>query len=188
MRIHRGFIFVAVSFVFALNCFGQSVADIARRERERQKATKSRVTIIAGRAVSGTLAQAPTPAAAAANTSASTAPAPALVITPAVKPVEPRDKNGRDEKYWRDTFQKARADARRADDAVTLLDLRVRDLNVQYLRQGDVYNRENLIGSEINSAQKELEDARKQADQAKQRLIDLEDELRKAGGPPGWAR
>jgi len=69
-----------------------------------------------------------------------------------------------------------------------LLDLRVRDLNVQYLRQGDVYNRENLIGSEINSAQKELEEARKQADQAKQRLVDLEDELRKAGAPPGWAR
>jgi hypothetical protein len=187
MRIHRSsLIFVAVSFVFALNCFGQSLADVARQERARQKATKSRVTIIAGRAVSGTLTQAPTPAAPAANTSASTAPAPA--IASAVKPVEPRDKNGHDEKYWRDTFQKARADARRSDDVVTLLELRVRDLNVQYLRQSDVYNRENLIGSEINSAQKELEDARKQADQAKQRLIDLEDELRKAGGPPGWAR
>jgi hypothetical protein len=186
MRIHRSLIFVGVSFVFALNCFGQSVADIARQERERQKAAKSRVTIIAGRAVSGTLTQAATPVAPAANTSASTAPAPA--IAPAVKPVEPRDKNGHDEKYWRDIFQKARADARRADDVVTLLDLRVRDLNVQYLRQGDVYNRENLIGSEINSAQKELEEARKQADQAKQRLVDLEDELRKAGGPPGWAR
>jgi hypothetical protein len=186
MRIHRSLIFVVVSFFFALNCFGQSVADIARQERERQKVAKSRVTIIAGRAVSGTLTQASTPAAPAANSSSSTAPAPA--IAPAVKPVEPRDKNGHDEKYWRDTFQKARADARRADDAVTLLDLRLKDLNVQYLRQGDVYNRENLIGSEINSAQKELEDARKQADQAKQRLVDLEDELRKAGGPPGWAR
>jgi hypothetical protein len=69
-----------------------------------------------------------------------------------------------------------------------LLDLRVKDLNTQLLRQSDIYNRENRLGPEITAAQKELDDARKEAAASQQKVTDLEDELRKAGGPPGWSR
>ena len=41
---------------------------------------------------------------------------------------------------------------------------------------------------EIGDAQKQLDDAHKEADQANQKITSLEDELHRAGGPPGWAR
>jgi hypothetical protein len=40
----------------------------------------------------------------------------------------------------------------------------------------------------MTDAQKEQTDAQKQAEQARQRVSDLEDELHRAGGPPGWSR
>ena len=106
----------------------------------------------------------------------------------AAKPVAVTDNKGRDEKYWRTTFQKARDDLKRAEARVEILDLRVKDLNTQLLRRSDMYNRENRLGPEIAAAQKDLEDARKEAEQAKKKITDLEDELRRSGGPAGWGR
>jgi hypothetical protein len=44
------------------------------------------------------------------------------------------------------------------------------------------------VGKEIADTQKQLDDAHKEADQANKKISDLEDELHRAGGPPGWAR
>ena len=77
---------------------------------------------------------------------------------------------------------------KRAEEKAQLLDLRVKDLNSQLLNRSDIYNRENQLGPQITAAQMQLEDARVEAEQAKKKVTDLEDELRRAGGPPGWAR
>ena len=169
----RGLILALLFFAFALDCSAQSLADIARKERERQKTVQSKIVVTGGAAttVAGT-------------SSTSAAPAP----TPPVKPPELTDKQGHDEKYWRAAFQKARDDVKRAETRVELLDLKVKELNTQLLRQSDIYNRENRLGPEITAAQKELEDTRKEAAQAKQKIPDLEDELRRSGGLAGWAR
>ena len=157
--------------IFALNSPAQSIADAARKERARQRQTQSSRTYTNGTAtVTAPAPSAPTPA-----------PAPK-------KPVELTDNQGRNEKYWRTAFQKARDDARNAADKVQLLDLKLKDLNTQFLRQSDIYNRENRLGAEITTTQKDLDAARAQAEQAKQKIPDLEQELRRAGGPPGWAR
>jgi hypothetical protein len=174
MKPHGYLLTTIVLSLVAFDASAQSLADIARKERERQKQTQSKVTIIAGAAVSGSL---PKP-----STTGT-----ALTPTP-IKPIEPRDNKGRDEKYWRAAFQKARDDAKRAEDQAQLLDLRLKDLNTQFLRQSDIYNRETRVGLELATTQKELDEARRQADAAKQKLTDLEDELRKSGGPAGWAR
>ena len=157
--------------IFALNSPAQSIADAARKERARQRQTQSSRTYTNG-------------------TAAVTAPAPsAPTPAPAPKtPVELTDNQGRNEKYWRTAFQKARDDAGNAADKVQILDLKLKDLNTQFLRQSDIYNRENRLGAEITTTQKDLDAARAQAEQAKQKIPDLEQELRRAGGPPGWAR
>jgi BMFP domain-containing protein YqiC len=175
MKMNRHLLAILLLFAFVLNCSAQSIAEAARKERERQKNLKSTVTVVGGTKVES---KAGTPA------TKTTAPAAA----PVVKPVEALDNNGRNEQYWRTAFQKARDDAKRAEDRVRSLDLNVKNLNTQLLTRTDIYNRENVIGPEIAAAQKELEDARKEAEQAKQRITNLEDELRKAGGPAGWAR
>lgn len=169
-----------VLLIFTVNSFGQSLAEIARRERERQKTAKSKVVVTSNEPAAGAPAPVKTPPAAPATTQAEP--------SAAAKPAGPTDNQGHDETYWRALFQKARDDAKRAQDRVVLLDLRVKDLNTQLLRQSDVYNRENRIGPEMAAAQKDLDDARKEAAAAQQKITDLEDELRKSGGPAGWSR
>ena len=149
-----------------IHLFSQSVADVARQERERQKTGRSKI-IVSG---TGTVpARTSTPAAASSDS----------VWT---------DNKGHDEKYWRAAFQKARDNARRADARAETLELKIKQLNTQILQRSDIYNRENTLGTEVAAAQKELEDARREAEQAKKTIADLEEELRRSGGPPGWAR
>jgi hypothetical protein len=169
-------IFVFLVLTFALDCFSQSIADIARQERERQRTSKSKVAVIGWGTSASTVKTSSANAATAAE--APTGPKP-LTIT---------DNKGRDEKFWRTAFQNAREDVKRAEARVEILDLRLKGLNTQLLQQSDIYNRENRIGAETTAAQQALEQARKDLEQAKKKVIDLEDELRRSGGPAGWAR
>ena len=152
----------------------QSLADAARKERERQKAVqkevKNPVTFKEqGAAVTSTA------------TTSSTA-------VEANKPLELKDNKGNDEKYWRKLFDKARTDLKQAEDQVQLLNNKANNLTTAILTRSDIYNRENVLGAEATKNQKELDDAQKKVDEAKQKIADLEEDLRKAGGPAGWAR
>jgi len=175
----RGIVHSLLLAAFALDCSAQTLADVARRERERQQRVHSAVVIANG--VTTTTAASTSSTAAAASTAPATSPTEA-------KPAGPTDNKGHDEKYWRTQFQKARADLKAAEDKTQVLDLKIKELNTQLLRQSDVYNRENRLGPEITDAQKQQDEARKQVDQAKKKITDLEDELRRSGGPAGWAR
>lgn len=166
-------------FPIALDCSAQSIADAARKERARQQQSRSTITIIG---ITNSTAE--TAKGMAGITTAGTAAAGAV----AGKPSGPADSTGRDEKYWRTAFQKARDDVKKADEKVQLLELRVKDLNTGLLTRSDIYNRENVLGVQITDSQKQLDAANKDADQAKQKVADLEEELRKSGGPAGWAR
>jgi hypothetical protein len=157
---------------FAWDCSAQSIADAARKERDRQRQVHS------VRTITGTTA----------TTSAGTAATSAVLAGANAKPTGPTDNKGHDEKYWRGAFQKARDDVKHAEDMVSILDSKVRELNTQFLNRGDIYNKENRLGPLIAETQKQLDDARKEADAARQRIPDLEEELRKSGGPPGWSR
>ena len=94
----------------SLNCFGQSLADIAKKERERQKQTQTKTVIVE----SGV----------ATTTTAGTASTTSTIAAPALKPGEMRDNKGHDEKYWRDRFQQAKNDAKRADAGLNCLKTR----------------------------------------------------------------
>ncbi|HEY2383717.1 MAG TPA: hypothetical protein VGK48_21290 [Terriglobia bacterium] len=155
--------------IFALDCSAQSVADAARQERERQKSLRSTVTFTGV-------------AASTAVTTSGTAP------STAVRPFELKDNNGHDEKYWRNRFDEARAELKRAQDRIQVLDAKVKDLNTEYLTRSDIYDREDRLRPQITENQRQLDEARKDVEKGNQKISDLEDELRKAGGPAGWAR
>jgi DNA repair exonuclease SbcCD ATPase subunit len=172
---HTGIVALFIC-TLATNSFAQSIADLARKERQRQQTAKSKVVVRGvGGANATTVQGSPTPATAG---TASAMP----------KPVTATDNKGRDEQFWRTAFQNAREDLKRAEQKVQILDLRQKQLNTQLLQQSDIYNRENRIAAETTAAQKAMEDALKELDQAKKKISDLEEELRKSGGPPGWAR
>ena len=171
---------ILVLFTSVLSSFAQSVADVARKERQRQQSTKSRVLVNANVAMPTT-----------ASTPATNTTAPAATATPATSPAKPgelTDRNGRTERFWREAFDKARADLKRAEARVELLDLKVKQINTDMLQYSNFYNRENRLGVELTAAKNDLENARKELEQARKKLSDLEEELRRSGGPAGWAR
>ena len=182
----RGFALLLLFTFVAETSSAQTLAEIARRERARQKqAEPTRKGTFTNANATVTPAAAPPTAG---NASALPEKPAEKKEETAAKTTGPTDKNGRDEKYWRDAFQKARDAVKKADDKVQLQESRLKDLNTQLLRQSDIYNKENVLGPLITGAQKDLEAAKAEADQARNKVSSLEDELRVAGGLPGWAR
>jgi len=182
----KPFLFL-ILFTFTVQASAQSLADIARRERARQKqtGTQNKGTYTNATAASAAAAAAP-------SQPATTAAAPEKPAQKkeevAAKPAGPTDNKGRDEKYWRDVFKRARDVVRQADDKVQVQEAKLKDLNTQLLRQSDIYNKENVLGPIITQTQKDLEAAKAEAEQARNNVTKLEDELRASGGLPGWAR
>jgi hypothetical protein len=100
-------------------------------------------------------------------------------------------KNGHDEKtaaYWRKQF--AEIDYK-ITTAQTELHILQRELNlgsVQYYPNPSTAMKESITRKEINEHRKAIEDKKKEIVELKKQRDDLEDALRHAGGPAGWAR
>ena len=171
---------VLLFFTFTVQASAQTLAEAARRERARQKTVVGQSKGIFTNATAAAAGRA-----APATSAAPGAPATPAAATSAAGPV---DRQGHDEKYWKDLFQKARDASKLADDKFQLQEAKVKDLNTQLLRQSDIYNRENVLGPQITAAQKELDATKLESEKAKSKISDLEQELRSAGGMPGWAR
>jgi hypothetical protein len=92
-----------------------------------------------------------------------------------------------DEGYWRQTF----ADARKklASDAHEL-DVLQRDYNLkqqQYYSDPNVAMRQQFSRQDLIDTKTQIDDKTAAVAADKQAISDLEDDLRKAGGDPGWA-
>src|SRR5688500_18852846 len=105
----------------AVGASAQSIADLARQERDRKKAAAARtytndnitvadVTGIPAEPVAGAAPTANTPGGVTAGATIAGAATPATSTAAAVpsKPAGPVDNKGRDEKYWREQFAAAR--------------------------------------------------------------------------------
>jgi len=99
--------------------------------------------------------------------------------------------NGHDEKdeaFWRKQFA---AIDYKITTAQTELDILQRELNlglVQYDPNPATAMKESVTRKEINEHRKAIEDKKKEIVELKKQRDDLEDALRHAGGPAGWAR
>ena len=174
---------VLLFFTFTVQASAQTLAEAARKERARQKTVVGQSKGIFTNATAAAAAHA-----APAAPGAPATPAAATAAADASKPAGPVDRQGHDENYWKDLFQKARDASKLADEKFQLQEAKVKDLNTQLLRQSDIYNRENVLGPQITAAKKELDATKLESEKAKSKISDLEQELRSAGGMPGWAR
>jgi len=98
------------------------------------------------------------------------------------------EKKGPDEGAWRKRFAEVRA---KLDMAQKELDILQRELNLnqqQYYSDPNKAMREQYTRGEINEQRAKITAKQQEIEQLKRQLADLEDELRKAGGPPAWAR
>jgi hypothetical protein len=92
------------------------------------------------------------------------------------------------EAYWRKKFTKARASLARSEKE---LDVLQRDLNkneVQYYPNPQEALMQQYTRQDINKDRAKLDAKKAEVEANKKAISDLEDDLRKAGGDPGWAR
>jgi hypothetical protein len=92
------------------------------------------------------------------------------------------------EAYWRKQFAAIDYKIRTAQ---TELDILQREHNVglvQYYPSPSTAMKESVTRKEINAHRKAIEDKKKEIAELKKQRDDLEDALRHAGGPAGWAR
>jgi chromosome segregation ATPase len=164
------------------------IVEAARKAREQQKdqpkakrvftnddlpkAGEASTAAAAGEATAGTEAAAGQPQAeAGAGTAAAPSGAPKL-----------------NEADWRKRFADLRAKIAAAEREADLIQ-RERNLNEQqYYSDPNKALREQYTRGELNEQKSKIDAKRQEIAQLKQQLADLEDELRKAGGPAGWAR
>jgi hypothetical protein len=93
-----------------------------------------------------------------------------------------------DEKTWRDRFAKLR---HKLEDDKAELDVMQREwgnLFVQFYTDPVKGMQQELTRSDINEKAAKIDAKKKQIDADNQAISDAEDELRKSGGDPGWAR
>ena len=155
----------------------ESVADAARKAQEQKKsAPKAKLTIDNDNL--GTLT----------GTVNVVGQEPAPPEDQAKKPATPNNAApAKDEAYWRGRF--AGANKKLADDQHEM-DISQRELNLkqqQYYADPMAALKQEYSRQDINDSRTRIEDLKTRVDQDKTDLANLEDELRQAGGNPGWA-
>jgi len=96
------------------------------------------------------------------------------------------DKN--DEKKWRKRFQALRDKIAQSEKELDLLQRELEKAQVQYYPDPQKALMEQNSRKDINQTTSKIDAKKKEIEQLKQSFSDLEDDLRKAGGDPGWAR
>jgi len=169
-------------------CFAQSqpqesVADAARKAREQKKAEPKPAKVVTNDDLGSSASQTPASSAATSTETPATSEGQATEQSPAAPA-----SGAKDEEHWRKKFADARADLARGEKEFDVLQREwQRDLKQSYTdpqkAMQEQYNRK-----ELNEHAAAIDAKKKEVEQLKQKISDLEDELRASGGDPGWAR
>lgn len=172
----------------------QSLAEVAKQEKEKQKDTKSKpaktftnadLEKVTGGKVSSVSTGAETPAIPAAGEAASAASGEKAEGAAAGEGEKKEEEKG--EEYWKSRASDARLKQKRSKERLDLLLLKQATLNNRFYNLADPAQRD-LAQAELQQIASDIEEAKQEAIGAAQALVDLEDEARKAGALPGWLR
>jgi hypothetical protein len=169
---------------------GDPLADAARKARAMKKDAPKPKRVYTDDDVKKS---APTPDAAAtsapANANGTAAAAPAQAAGDTIKPGDAtKTEDPNSEKAWRKRFQSQRDKIAKVERELDILGREVEKAQLEYYPDPQKAMREQNSRADINSKQAKIDAKKQELDQLKQGLADLEDQLRKSGGDPGWAR
>jgi chromosome segregation ATPase len=159
---------------------GDAVADAARKARAEQKTAPKPKKVITNDDMPS--APAPAPAQAATGKGSSEGAAAEQASD------KDEENNPKSEKYWRNRFAKLRGKLSNAEQELDVLQRELNKDELQYYNDPQKALMQQHNRSDINDKTAKVDAKRKEVESLKQQLSDLEDELRKAGGDPGWAR
>jgi hypothetical protein len=95
---------------------------------------------------------------------------------------------GNDEKAWRDRFAKLNHKLESDKEELDVMQRELGVLDVQYYNNPVTAMQQQLSRSDINDKTAKIDAKKKEIEADQQAIDDAQDELRKAGGDPGWAR
>lgn len=93
-----------------------------------------------------------------------------------------------DETSWRKRFADARHKIEQDQTELSILQREMGELNLQYYPNPTEALMQSVTRSDLTKKQNAIDAKQKELDADKQALSNLEDDLRKAGGDPAWAR
>jgi hypothetical protein len=161
----------------------QTIADVARRERAARQAEQNSVSVSNANLKKKVVITGEDKSSSAATTKA----APAAAAAPATTPATTATGNtGGDEKAWREKFEAARTDLRRAENQVALAQLEMNSANRDYLTRS--YDPDGRGLQAIAASKQKLADANAAVNSAQTKLSQLQEDLRRSGAPAGWGR
>ncbi|MGB7847851.1 MAG: hypothetical protein WBL63_19730 [Candidatus Acidiferrum sp.] len=98
------------------------------------------------------------------------------------------DNDPKSEAYWRKRFKKAHDKLDQAEKELDILQRELDKNQLQYYPDPQKALMQENNRSDINEKTTKINAKKKEIEAIKQEISDLEDDLRKAGGDPGWAR
>ena len=173
-----------------------SLAELARQEAERRKATKDAPKVITAKDLPESARKpAATPTTAPAATHATShatgdAGAPAQVAgdqkpTP---PANPASGEQGDEAAWRRRITQAREGLRRNETFLQALQTRANALYNDFRNGAGDFTQQAQSNADRQQTAKEIERVSADVEASRKQVADIEEEARKAGIPPGWLR
>ncbi len=174
---------------------GDPVADAARKARESKKDAPKPKKVYTDDDVKrsapepAAAASAPVDASGAATATTGQATGDAAKGGDAAKAGEAtkaEDPNG--EKAWRKRFQDQRGKIAKAEKELDILSRELEKAQLEYYPDPQKAMTQQNSRGDINAINAKIDAKKKELDQLKQGMDDMEDQLRKSGGDPGWAR
>ena len=174
----------AVAVLFGLVAFStpaqdqgaDDVAAAARKAREQQKAAPKPKKVLTNDDMPSVPADSKSGDAAAAKTDDQK-------TAPGEKPADPNS-----EAAWRKRFQQIHDRISNAQQELDVLEREVNKDQVQYYNDPQKAMQQQHDRSDVNDHLAKIDAKKKEIDSLNQQLGEMEDQLRKSGGDPGWAR
>jgi hypothetical protein len=186
----RSLVFFALGLAVAVNSVplrAQSLAELAKKEEERRKSVPEPAKVYTNKdltAVPGGSSGASVPAPAA---DAGAAPPAAVSASSGDASKDKPAAPVKDQAYWAKRLKTLQEKLEREQTYADALQTRVNALSTDFVNRDDPIQRAG-IERDRQKAMAEMDRSKKNVEDAKKGIADLEEEARRAGVPPGWLR
>ncbi len=162
---------------------GQTLADLAKEERERRANSKPKVRVLSNKSVESFQKGSVSTGVYGEATQGEKKESQAEGQDGEKEKPAPE----KDERYWREEFKKAGEEVKAADNKSTLAQLQLNQLWNEFYREDDGFFRETIM-KKITDKNSEIEKLKKDLEEAQKALDKLNKEARQNNVPPGWLR
>jgi hypothetical protein len=174
---------------------GDAVADAARKARQKEKTEPKPKKVYTNDDISTSHPDSSTsgkpPAEGAVNGQAipdnAAAGTPGAAGTEGAAAEEKKDPRKEEEASWRKRFKEIHTKIADAEKELDVLQREGEKAQLQYYSDPQKGLNEQYSRKDVNETNGKIAAKKQEIDQLKQTLSDMEDELRKSGGDPGWA-